>query len=135
MSVYGGLLAFTRCVKVDLGSRGRCLEEWKIGFFWEICLVFPFSALLGSTVDAYGCQFTEAFGFSRTREGGPRIPRSILPCPGSSRKISPIFIVKMDTLLRLILVLLAVCIHVHASIYDRFWKNFPYFPDEFGLGS
>ena len=74
------------CIMAGVTQKDLCLEEYlKIVFFWEICHMFPYSALLGATVDTYACQSTEAFGFSRSREGGPRIPRSILPCPGGSR--------------------------------------------------
>ena len=41
-------------------------------------------------------------------------------------RISHIFMMKVDSLLRLILVLL---------VYVHFWRNFPHFPDEGGLGS
>ena len=54
---------------------------------------------------------------------------------GSFGKNFTLFWMKVDLLLRSILVLLAVWVHAHASVYDGFWKNFTHFLDEGGLGS
>ena len=83
-----------------------------------------FSSLLGSTVDTYACQSTEACGFSRTDLGSRG---RFCHVPVALGQISHIFIVKVDTLLRSILVLFALWIHVHASVYDRFLEEFPIF--------
>ena len=99
-------------------------------FFPFVCRGrFPWSRLF---VGPHG-----GLGISRIslREGGPRIPRSILPFPGGCRTNFTLFLCEGGHTPEVDLVLLAVCIHVHASVYDRFWKNSHYFPDEFVLGS
>ena len=100
---YGPLyLAATRSVMVCL--RSACVDSSGR----RLLDLFMYSALFGSAVDTCSRQFTEA-----SCEGGPRllIRRSIPSClrmPGTFGRISYIFMVNVDLLLRVILVLFAV---------------------------
>ena len=75
------------CIWQSIVRRCLCLRSTIRGLFWEMTSGWiPYSAryLVRQWIHIY-VSLRRLVGFHALREGGPRIPRSILPCPGGCR--------------------------------------------------
>ena len=120
-AVFLFLVVWPKMLRMMAGMTQKdcCLKEYlKIGFYWEITsYVSVFSFFWFDS--GYICMSVHrGLVFHALREGGPRtlVLRSIPSFAGGFWRISHIFKVKVDVLLR--------WIHAHASVQGHFWTNF-----------